>query len=35
VRDAFARNKVAVLVGDWTDGDPVLGRFIERHSAVK
>lgn len=32
VRDAFARNKVAVLVGDWTDGDPVLGRFIERHN---
>jgi thiol:disulfide interchange protein len=26
---AFARRKVAVLVGDWTDGDPVLGRFIE------
>lgn len=32
VRDAFQRNKVAVLVGDWTDGDPVLGRFIERHN---
>ena len=32
VRDAFAHNKVAVLVGDWTDGDPVLGRFIERHN---
>ncbi|MET4896997.1 protein-disulfide reductase DsbD family protein [Sphingomonadaceae bacterium jetA1] len=32
VRDAFARHKVAVLVGDWTDGDPVLGRFIERHN---
>ena len=32
VRDAFARNRVAVLVGDWTDGDPVLGRFIERHN---
>ena len=31
VRDAFARGKVAVLVGDWTDGDPVLGRFIARH----
>ncbi|MEH3046413.1 protein-disulfide reductase DsbD family protein [Sphingomonas adhaesiva] len=30
--DAFRRNKVAVLVGDWTDGDPVLGRFIERHN---
>jgi thiol:disulfide interchange protein len=32
VQAAFARNKVAVLVGDWTDGDPVLGRFIERHN---
>ncbi|WP_267435956.1 protein-disulfide reductase DsbD domain-containing protein [Sphingomonas sp. GM_Shp_1] len=32
VREAFERNKVAVLVGDWTDGDPVLGRFIERHN---
>ncbi|MFC3580633.1 protein-disulfide reductase DsbD family protein [Sphingomonas hylomeconis] len=31
-RDAFAANKVAVLVGDWTDGDPVLGRFIEAHN---
>ncbi len=32
VRSAFAANKVAVLVGDWTDGDPVMGRFIERHN---
>ncbi|WP_093334092.1 protein-disulfide reductase DsbD family protein [Sphingomonas rubra] len=32
VREAWARNKVAVLVGDWTDGDPVLGRFIEAHN---
>jgi thiol:disulfide interchange protein len=32
VREAFGRNKVAVLVGDWTDGDPVLGRFIEQHN---
>ncbi|MES2054747.1 MAG: thioredoxin family protein [Pseudomonadota bacterium] len=31
-RDAFASGKVAVLVGDWTDGDPVLGRFIEQHN---
>ncbi|QNA84413.1 thiol:disulfide interchange protein [Sphingomonas sp. So64.6b] len=31
-RAAFAKDKVAVLVGDWTDGDPVLGRFIERHN---
>ena len=29
---AFAAKNVAVLVGDWTDGDPVLGRFIERHN---
>lgn len=32
VAEAFAKNKVAVLVGDWTDGDPALGRFIERHN---
>ena len=32
VRDALRNGKVAVLVGDWTDGDPVLGRFIERHN---
>ncbi len=25
-----ARHNVAVLVGDWTNGDPALGRFIER-----
>ena len=31
-RAAFAKGKVAVLVGDWTDGDPALGRFIERHN---
>ena len=31
-RDAFAKAKVAVLVGDWTNGDPVLGRFIEAHN---
>lgn len=30
--DAFKQGKVAVLVGDWTDGDPVLGRFIEAHN---
>ena len=29
---AFRRGGVQVLVGDWTDGDPVLGRFIERHN---
>jgi thiol:disulfide interchange protein len=32
VRDAFAKNKVAVLIGDWTDGDPVMGRFIQAHN---
>jgi len=32
VRDAFRRNGVAVLVGDWTDGDATLGRFIEAHN---
>ena len=31
VRDAFAKRNVAVLVGDWTDGDPALGRFIQAH----
>ena len=32
VRDAFAKNHVAVLVGDWTDGDAALGRFIQQHN---
>ncbi len=32
VRGALADAKVAVLVGDWTDGDPALGRFIEQHN---
>ncbi|NIJ19519.1 thiol:disulfide interchange protein [Sphingomonas naasensis] len=32
VRSAFEKGKVAVLVGDWTNGDPALGRFIERHN---
>jgi thiol:disulfide interchange protein len=32
VADAFAKSKVAVLVGDWTNGDPALGRFIEQHN---
>ncbi|MDR6788039.1 thiol:disulfide interchange protein [Sphingomonas sp. BE138] len=32
VADGFARHKVAVLVGDWTDGDPALGRFISQHN---
>jgi thiol:disulfide interchange protein len=32
VRSAFARHNVQVMVGDWTDGDPKLGRFIEAHN---
>jgi thiol:disulfide interchange protein len=32
VRKALADGKVAVLVGDWTNGDAALGRFIERHN---
>ncbi|WP_200910216.1 protein-disulfide reductase DsbD family protein [Sphingomonas sp. Leaf38] len=32
VRDAFAKNKVAALIGDWTDGNPVMGRFIQAHN---
>ena len=31
-RTAFAKHDVAVLVGDWTDGDPTLGRFIQAHN---
>lgn len=31
VARAFAARKVAVLVGDWTRGDPEIGRFLERH----
>jgi thiol:disulfide interchange protein len=31
VHDAFERHDVAVLVGDWTNGDPALGRFIAAH----
>ena len=31
-RNAFAEHGITVLVGDWTDGDPVLGRFIEAHN---
>ncbi len=29
VSRAFAQNKVAVLVGDWTGGDAAIGRFLE------
>lgn len=32
VRTSFAKNGVTVLAGDWTDGDPALGRFIEAHN---
>lgn len=32
VAQAFAKRKVAVLVGDWTNGDPALGRFIEANN---
>ena len=32
VQDALSAGKVTVLVGDWTAGDPVLGRFIEKHN---
>jgi thiol:disulfide interchange protein len=28
---AFAKRNVAVLVGDWTNGDPAIGRFLETH----
>ncbi|MFV0623070.1 protein-disulfide reductase DsbD family protein [Sphingomonas sp. ac-8] len=31
VTDAFRARGVRVLVGDWTDGDPALGRFLEAH----
>jgi thiol:disulfide interchange protein len=29
---SFRAKKITVLVGDWTSGDPVLGRFIEAHN---
>lgn len=32
VERALKQGKVAVLVGDWTNGDPALGRFIEAHN---
>ena len=31
VADAFRRGRVAVLVGDWTRGEPDIGRFLESH----
>jgi DsbC/DsbD-like thiol-disulfide interchange protein/cytochrome c biogenesis protein CcdA len=30
VADAFRAHDVAVLVGDWTRGDPAIGRFLEK-----
>lgn len=30
VRDAFKKNGVVVLAGDWTNGDPAITRFLER-----
>ncbi|PZO75666.1 MAG: thiol:disulfide interchange protein [Sphingomonas hengshuiensis] len=32
VAAAFGKGGVKILVGDWTDGDPALGRFIEAHN---
>ena len=32
VAAAFKAKGVRTLVGDWTDGDPALGRFIEAHN---
>ena len=32
VAASFAKKNIAVLVGDWTDGDPALGRFIQAHN---
>ena len=31
VAQSFETKNVAVLVGDWTRGDPAIGRFLERH----
>ncbi|WP_294393841.1 thioredoxin family protein [uncultured Sphingomonas sp.] len=31
VTQAFAARKVAVMVGDWTRGDPAISRFLEAH----
>jgi thiol:disulfide interchange protein len=31
VASSFSENKVAVLAGDWTRGDPAIGRFLEKH----
>ena len=34
VQAAFKRKNIAILVGDWTNGDPTLGRFIETHNRL-
>jgi thiol:disulfide interchange protein len=34
VQASFKKKNMAVLVGDWTNGDPVLGRFIEAHNRL-
>jgi len=31
VQTAFAAKKVAVMVGDWTNGDPAISKFLEAH----
>ena len=31
VADAFRARGIKVLAGDWTRGDPAIGRFLERH----
>lgn len=31
VRDAFNRAGIVTLVGDWTNGDPAITRFLEKH----
>ena len=33
VRDAFRKAGVKVLVGDWTNGDPAITRFLDRRGA--
>jgi thiol:disulfide interchange protein/DsbC/DsbD-like thiol-disulfide interchange protein len=29
--DAFRQAGVVTMIGDWTDGDPVIGKFLEAH----
>jgi thiol:disulfide interchange protein len=31
VADAFAKAGVTIMVGDWTNADPAIGRFLEGH----